>query len=241
MTKVLYDALYPAGIPLDIAADALVASYVDHPEVDPPCMTQLAARFPNNVNVSISAHGHLAQIYDVESGAIDVESVPNLLLLARAQGITPVVYCAPRTRPGVEDACNRVGVLHPMWWCVQRAGAPFIPDGWDGNQWLGAGPYDQSIISDPLAQILTGGGHIPSGGGTPIPPAPEEIMARPIVSIYQNAEWMVAADLTSRVWIQDDVNVYVNDTANYVVRNLPDAQMAVIPVVGAAPPITPTP
>lgn len=166
MTFTLYDALYPAGIPLNIPADALVAAYVDHPEVVPPGMVQLAARFPNHVNVSISAHGHLAQIFDVESGAITPAAVPALLKQARAAGIDPTVYCLDQTRPAVESACTHAAVAFPHWWDGDEYSTPYLPPGWDGSQWLHAGPYDQSIITDQLAQILTAGGHVPSGTGT---------------------------------------------------------------------------
>lgn len=177
MTKVLYDALYPAGIPLDIPADALVASYVDHPEVVPPCMTQLAQRFPNHVNVSISAHGHLAQIYDVENGAITVAAVPALLTAARAAGIDPTVYCLDQTWPLVQGACTRAGVRFPHYWNADEHPTATIPAGADGCQWRHAGPYDQSLITDQLAQILDTSGHLPSGGGVPItPPAKDDDM-----------------------------------------------------------------
>lgn len=154
MTRYLYDALYPAGIPLTIEPDAIVASYVDHPEVVPPCMVQLAARFPLHVNVSIAAHNGDAQIADIERFAMSTDDLPGWTVRQRNRGIVPAYYAAPGTVGAAQQACAAHNVPIPLWWAVQRAAQPFIPAGAVGNQWLGAGPYDKSIITDEWALIL---------------------------------------------------------------------------------------
>lgn len=154
MTKVLVDALYPAGIPLTFGVDVIMASYVDHPEVSPACMVQLRERFPQNPLVTIAAHGGDAMICDVENGAMVAADVPHWLNRQREQGRPGVCYASPATWPSVQQACASMHVAFPYWWAVVRGPQPFIPAGADGNQWLGAGPYDQSLITDELYGAL---------------------------------------------------------------------------------------
>lgn len=155
MPVYLYDALYPAGIPLDIEPDAIVASYIDHPEVVPPCMAQLAQRFPDRTRVGISAHGNPAMILDCESGAILPPAIPALVTASRAAGFTVAVYASPANWSLALQACTVAKVTPPLWWAVIRSLGPVIPAGAVGNQYLGAGPYDKSIITDKWAEILT--------------------------------------------------------------------------------------
>lgn len=154
MPVYLYDALYPAGIPIDIEPDAIVASYIDHPEVVPPCMTQLAIRFPSRTRVGISAHGHPAAILDCESGAILPMAVPAIVSSSRTAGFQVAVYASPANWSLTQQACSAAGIALPLWWAVIRALGPVIPAGAVGNQFLGAGPYDKSIITDEWAGIL---------------------------------------------------------------------------------------
>lgn len=166
MTREMYDALNPAGIPTNIPANALVASYVDHPEY-PFHLVQ--DRFPNHRCVTISAHGHMAQIFDVENGAMTPGNVPHLVTQARTTGgIEPWVYATASNWALTVAACNAAKVKPPLWWAAHwtddKQPAP-IPDGAIGRQYAnvqGAGiNYDISLVAD----------YIP-GFDQPTPPAP---------------------------------------------------------------------
>lgn len=157
MSAILVDALYPAGIPLRFSPDVIMASYVDHPEVSPNCMVQLAERFPHNPLVTIAAHYGDAQICDVETGAMAAADVPAWCARQRSLGTDPSCYASPANWSDVCRAfANTPGDL-PHWWAVDRRLGPVIPSGAVGNQWLGAGGYDLSIITDGWARILTHG------------------------------------------------------------------------------------
>lgn len=163
-----------------------------------------------------------AQYLSIETQGLPMEAATDAQVIAVA-GILAWVH----TTHGVTLALSNAPGQPGFGW-----------HGMGGAAW-GGHPDCPGVRRDQRSAMLDLASATFSGGGTPI--TPEATMARPIISAYQNAEWMVAADLTSRVWIRDNVNVYVNDTANYVDRDLPAEQMAIIPVVGAAPPLTTTP
>lgn len=177
MSIYLYDALEVQGmydaIHTFLSPDDIVASYIDHPEVQPPCMQELARLFPNNARVGISAHGNAAMIIDCESGAVIPENVPGVITASRAAGYQVTVYASLSNWNQVVAACRAQFIALPLWWEVNR-GPAVIRAGTVGNQYLGAGPYDKSVITDEWAAILRGAPS-PSGGGQPLPSGDNEL------------------------------------------------------------------
>lgn len=148
MTRFMRDALYPAGIPLDTPLDYLLATYVDHPEVTPPPMQQIAARFPNHRIVTIAAHGGDALCCDVETGAMTPADVPAWLTRQRARGVAPWCYATATNWGNVALRCALARVALPLWWEANwRPDVIIRPDS-IGVQYLHPAGYDQSLMAD---------------------------------------------------------------------------------------------
>lgn len=146
-----YDALNPAGIPLDIPANALLGSYVDHPEFPFHLLTD---RFPNHKCVTIAAHGGIAQLLDVENGAMTPQDVPVRINQCLAEGIRPWIYATSDNWDLVRAACQAQHVALPeqTWFEANWNHLQTINQGAMGHQFqLVEGPgvnYDQGVVLD---------------------------------------------------------------------------------------------
>jgi len=98
-------------------------------------------------------------------------------------------------------------------------------------------PTVERVKADPAhyyGQLVAGSGQSPPGPTpTPLPqppPQPEEVPV-PILVVFQNAYWVVAADLTSKVKVADSPDGSAIAALGYRVVVLDAAQMAAIPTV----------
>ena len=144
--RVMYDGIVPGEVP---AGAQLYAAYLDGTWADYPAMV---ARFPNAVHVSIAVSSGYngGQVLDVENGdATPAESV-NWVLMRRAAGTDPTVYCSLSTWPGVRSAFSARGVAPPHYWVADYSlgNNPAIPAGAIALQYADRGGYDVSVVAD---------------------------------------------------------------------------------------------
>lgn len=150
--RTMYDAVTVANIP---AGAVMVAGYVDGNYANWPAM---AGRFPNAVHVPIAtkASTNAALVLDVETGDATPAQAPGWVLMRRAAGVDPSVYCNTSTWPDVKQAFAAAGVAPPHYWVAQYDGDPTIPAGAVAKQHTSAGPYDLSSVADVWPGIDTG-------------------------------------------------------------------------------------
>lgn len=145
MTRRMYDAVTPGGIPVNAQ---LVAGYADGRYANLPAMH---ARFPHARVVSIAVnHTTRAQVADVETGDMSpatavqwardtMHDVPNTHL---------TIYANTSTWPKVKAAFKKAGVSLPLWWAAHYTGQPHLEPGSIATQYLNTSGYDESEVAD---------------------------------------------------------------------------------------------
>src|ERR1700729_2129106 len=125
MSIVMYDSASPGLIP---ASAALVASYVD----GYGGYSAAVARFGVHKVVSISIHGNVANVADVENGAMTTAMLPAWIEASYKRGVPrPGVYCNLSTWPSVQAA---VAGRKVSYWIADWRGTPFTLAGADAVQ-----------------------------------------------------------------------------------------------------------
>lgn len=108
------------------------------------------ALFPNSVHVHIAVFSttNSGHVLDVETGdATPAESV-DWVLMRRAAGADPSVYCNTSTWAAVRAAFAARGVAEPHYWLAQYDGIQIVPAGAVAKQFTDAGQYDRSVVAD---------------------------------------------------------------------------------------------
>lgn len=144
--RIMFDGIVPGEAP---AGAQLYAAYLDGTWADYPAMV---ARFPGAVHVSIAVSSGYngGQVLDVENGdATPAESV-NWVLMRRAGGQDPTVYCSMSNWPNVKAAFAGRGVAPPHYWIADYSLGtnPPIPAGAIALQYADRGGYDISFVAD---------------------------------------------------------------------------------------------
>lgn len=173
MTRTMYDAVTAANIPADAR---MVAGYIDRIKLAPWSAADWA-RFPSAVKVEIvkKASTDDGHVLDVEPGDATPAEAPGWVLLRRAAGADPTVYCNASTWPAVRAAFAAARVAEPHYWIAKYDGDPTIPDGAVAKQYRGnvAPGIDVSAVRD----YWPGVDPAPhSNGGTAAPTTGVEIM-----------------------------------------------------------------
>lgn len=165
MTRSMYDAVTPSGIP---AGATLIAGYADGHYANLPA---LKARFPHAVvvGIAVTASFNGGTILDVEKGDATPAEAPGWVVKRRAAGVDPTVYCNSSTWPSVKTAFTKAGVAQPHYWIAHYDGDPTIPAGAVAKQWRNADSFDQSSVA----------AYWPGVDPKPTPPKP----AKPKVSL----------------------------------------------------------
>ena len=149
----MYDAVDPRGIPRDAE---MVAGYLDGSQSRWPA--EAWGWFPNAVKVQIVINPALnaGHVLDIEPGNWPASASVDWVLMRRAAGVEPTVYCgtwAPGyTWQDVLDAHDARGVPRPQIWLAYYDRIAVIPDGCVAKQYasdsmLGTG-YDASVVVD---------------------------------------------------------------------------------------------
>lgn len=140
----MYDAVTNTNIPADAT---LVAAYVNGHYTN---YAQAVARFPHAtvVGISVTARFNAGIVLDVEQGDARPDEAPDWVLMRRAAGIDPTVYCDSSTWPSVREAFTSRHLPEPHYWIAQYDGDPTIPAGAVAKQYADPGPYDLSSVAD---------------------------------------------------------------------------------------------
>lgn len=177
MTRTMYDAVNVSGVP---AGATLVAGYGDglYQDVD-----AFRARFPNAtvVVIAVSSRHNLGTVLDVETGDATPAEAPPWVLMRRAAGVDPTIYCNSSTWPSVRAAFQAAGVAQPHYWIAQYDNVGSIPASWTSlgcvaKQYADPGPYDLSIVADYWPGVDT------NPGGTIVLDAPTAAQIKSIVT-----------------------------------------------------------
>jgi hypothetical protein len=152
VSRTMYDAVTVANIP---AGASMVAGYVDGTYANMAAMT---ARFPNAVHVPIAvrASTNAGLVLDVETGDATPAQSVGWVVMRRAAGVDPSVYCNTSTWPAVKAAFSSAGVAPPHYWVAQYDGNPTVPAGAVAKQYSNPGPYDVSSVADVWPGVDTG-------------------------------------------------------------------------------------
>jgi hypothetical protein len=142
----MFDGITPGEVP---AGAQLYAAYLDGHWPD---FAALVAEHPGCVGVSIavSAGYNGGKVLDVEKGdATPTESV-DWVLMRRAAGVDPTVYCSMSAWPAVIAAFKARGVVAPHYWIADYSLGtnPALPAGAIALQYADKGGYDVSIVAD---------------------------------------------------------------------------------------------
>lgn len=144
MTRTMYDAVSPSGLP---KGAPLYAGYVDGMYAN---VAQIKALFPNAivVGIAVSSHTNDGEVLDVENYDATPTEAPGWVQMRRAAGVDPSVYCNSSTWPAVIAAFAAAGVAAPHYWIAQYDGDPTIPAGAVAKQFNDLGGYDISSVAD---------------------------------------------------------------------------------------------
>lgn len=149
--RLMYDAVTAANI---LAADRtpeIVAGYIDKIRLEPWSGGDWAL-FPGAIKVQIvkKASTDAGHVLDVEVGDATPTEAPGWVLMRRAAGADPTVYCNASTWPAVRAAFQAARVAEPHWWIAKYDGDPTIPAGAVAKQYRGdvAPGYDVSSVAD---------------------------------------------------------------------------------------------
>lgn len=148
MTRIMFDATHE--LVLNIPTDAqMVAGYL------PPSGHAWTAadwgRFPNAVHVRIAVRASTndGHVLDVESGDATPQQAPGWVVMRRAAGADPTVYCSTSLWPSVRAAFQAANVTEPHYWVASYpGGGAVIPAGAVAHQYMDAGIYDKSVVAD---------------------------------------------------------------------------------------------
>lgn len=155
----MYDAIGDLAHAIPRNAQA-VAGYVDGLYAWTPAEWGL---FPNSLKVRIAvfATTNDGDVLDCEPGNCTPAEAVDWVLMRRAAGHDPIVYCNQLSTtvglPALRLAHQQRGVPDPHYWVANYDGIATIPAGTLGKQYTDNPPnypYDTSVMLDSLASIL---------------------------------------------------------------------------------------
>lgn len=153
MTRTMYDGI-ASDAPRIPTGARLVAGYVDGLYAWSPLDWAL---FPGAIKVRIACFSttNAGTVLDCEPGNCTPAESVDWVLMRRAAGVDPTVYCNlldPNVGlPAVRAAFKARGVAEPHYWVAHYpadGSVPPIPDGAIGIQYTDTGSYDLSIVAD---------------------------------------------------------------------------------------------
>jgi hypothetical protein len=151
MTRKMYDSTNPNDIPPD---SELVAGYVTGPYTWPAdAWERFKAQGKKLVRIATQARYNTGNCLDVEKGDATPEEAPDWVLMRRAAGEIPSVYCNYlNSLPLVRAAFQQRGIAEPPYWVSRYDGVAVVPSGTVAKQHKGSGltrgHWDESVVSD---------------------------------------------------------------------------------------------
>lgn len=191
MTRLLRDSIDPSLIPVNTA---LIGGYVDgrfgpdHALFGEPGWDASSwDLFPNSVHVKIAvfATTNDGNVGDVEFGDITPAQAPTWVLMRRAAGVQPSIYCSLSSWPSVRTAFQNAGVIEPPYWIADYDGTTTIFEGSVARQYDNGtgivgpsvnGAYDSSAVLDYWPGI------------DPPVPAPRRVIGEPMVTEFLDTQ-----------------------------------------------------
>jgi hypothetical protein len=144
----MYDAVNVEQIP---PGAKHVAGYVDGYANVPA----LRKRFPRATVTTISIHGNISDVLDVEKGAATPESAPAWVARMRKRGRRPIVYISRASWLDIQAIFHHAQVKEPFWWIADWTNVEHILDGSVATQWTSkAWAYDLSAVRDDFPKPL---------------------------------------------------------------------------------------
>lgn len=146
MTRLMYDGINTDASSIPTTAQ-LVAGYVDGLYAWSPADW---ARFPHSVHVEIAVlpTTNAGVVLDVEQGNGTPAQSVDWVLMRRAAGADPTVYCNVSTWPAVRSAFEVRGVPEPQCWIAQYDGVAEVPAGAVAKQYDSYPAWDLSVVAD---------------------------------------------------------------------------------------------
>jgi hypothetical protein len=125
------------------------------------------ARFPNavKVRIAISSYTNDGHVLDCEWGDATPDQCPAWVVMRRAAGADPSVYCTESNWPLVRAAFVRTRVTEPHYWIAAYPGiGRNLYPGAVAHQWWGGmtTPFDLNVVAD----------YWPGVDSKPVPPKP---------------------------------------------------------------------
>jgi hypothetical protein len=178
MTRTMFDGITPGSVP---AGAQLYAAYLDGNWAD---FAALVAKFPAAIGVpiSVSASYNGGIVLDVETGDATPTEAVVWVLMRRAAGVDPTVYCNTSTWPEVRTAFEVHDVPEPHYWVANYSfgSNPAIPAGAVALQYADKGGYDVSVVAD----YWPGVDPVPSTQGVTMTPAQETTLLEQVGNLY---------------------------------------------------------
>lgn len=142
--RTMYDGITPTEVP---PGGQLYAGYVDG---NWPSFPGLVARFPSAIHVpiAVSASTDAGTVLDVEQGDASPAEAVDWVLMRRAAGADPSVYCSLSAWPAVRAAFQSRGVPEPHYWVAHYSPNAAIPAGAVALQHTSTAGYDVSSVAD---------------------------------------------------------------------------------------------
>lgn len=219
MTRIMFDGIAQdaPGIARIPTAIRLVAGYDDG---DYAWSAADWALFPNSVHVHIAVHASTdsGSVLDVETGDATPEEAVNWVLMRRAAGADPSVYCNSSSWAAVRSAFATHDVRPPHYWIAQYDGNPAIPAGAMAKQYANHPGYDVSSVAD----------YWPGLDPAPVPaPAPTEEIE--MLILYVNGESPVYGLSGGLLWhIADPTSLAAYQAAGVKQAHITSAELASI-------------
>lgn len=146
--RTMYDSVTAADVP---AGAQIVGGYVNG------TFAWSAAdwdRFPTATKVRIATRANVndGNVLDVEKGDATPGEAPGWVVMRRAAGVDPTVYCNASALATVQAAFTAANVPQPHYWVAHYDNIPSIPDGAVAKQYINdpssGGHYDLSAVAD---------------------------------------------------------------------------------------------
>ena len=176
-----------------LAGQDLYAGYVDGRYAN---VTAIARRFPRKTVVRITVLGSTldAHVADVETGDLTPQSGAKWAARKHNAGQHPTLYCNTSTRPAVEAACKRMGLLLGRDYSIWEAhydGKAALPANTVAKQYADKGPHGENVDLSVVADYWPGVDPKPAARPAAKPAAPVYVYKRTL------RHGMVGADVAS--------------------------------------------
>lgn len=145
--RTMYDSVNATSPP---AGAQLYAGYIDITNEGLDSYSGLVARFPNAIVIPIATKSttNAGTILDVENGDATPAEAVQWVVMRRAAGATPTVYCSTSAWSGIQQDFINANVAQPPYWVANYNNEATVPAGAVAHQYVDTGGYDISAVVD---------------------------------------------------------------------------------------------